>query len=95
MNYFHSAAAIAHKEVKAKTRGRMNDTISVKMITDTDFCFRIKKKKFDAGLFFELVQTVMDINSLRGDLSTITDIGFFFLNPHFLTTQQPTHRRQR
>ena len=31
---------------------------------------------------------------MRGKLSTITDIGFFLWNRHFLTTQQPTHRLQ-
>ena len=44
-------------------------------------------------LFFESTKTVMEINLLRGNLCTVTDI-VFFLNPYFFTNQRPTRRRQ-
>ena len=60
-------------------------TILPKMITVRVF-FRISKttniRNLMRDYFCELIKTVMDINSLRSDLSTITDLAFFFFrNP--------------
>ena len=47
---------------------------------------------FFADLIFELIKNVMEIHSLRGNLSTITDSAF--LNPSWTPTTMTLHDYQ-